>query len=76
MAEGWSLERLTPASRLFVGFRALSTTYGPTEMHERTLQAGRDELVPIRAEIDRYADQVVPELQEAVEAAGAPPIER
>ncbi|MGK7312813.1 MAG: VPS10 domain-containing protein [Candidatus Longimicrobiales bacterium M2_2A_002] len=65
----------TPMSRLFVGFRGLSTTYGPTEMHRQTVAAGQAELAPIRAEIRRYADEVVPELMRAVEATGAPPIE-
>jgi hypothetical protein len=65
----------TPSSRLFVGYRGLSTTYGPTEMHRQSIQVGRAELAPIRADIERYADEVVPSLHEALEATGAPPIE-
>ncbi|HSR41101.1 MAG TPA: hypothetical protein VLL48_02990, partial [Longimicrobiales bacterium] len=65
----------TPSNRLSVGFRGLTTTYGPTEMHRRTVAAGRAELVPIRAEIQRMADEVVPALEQALEATGAPPIE-
>ncbi len=65
----------TPSSRLFVGYRGLSTTYGPTEMHRQSVQAGQAELAPIRSEIERYAEEVVPSLMEAVEATGAPPIE-
>ncbi|MDX1577059.1 MAG: glycosyl hydrolase [Gemmatimonadota bacterium] len=65
----------TPSSRLFVGFRGLSTTYGPTELHRRTIEAGRVELADIRAEVDRMAGQVVPALEQAVEAAGGPPVE-
>jgi photosystem II stability/assembly factor-like uncharacterized protein len=65
----------TPSSRLFTGFRGLTTTYGPTEQHRRTVAAGRAELVPIQAEIQRMAEDVVPALEQAVEAAGAPPIE-
>ena len=66
----------TPSSRLSVGYRGLTTTYGPTEMHRQSVQAGQAELVPIRAEIERYAEQVVPALERALEATGAPPIER
>jgi hypothetical protein len=66
----------TPSSRLSVGFNGLSTTYGPTEMHRQSIQAGRAELAPIRAEIQRYADEVVPALEREVEGTGAPPIER
>jgi hypothetical protein len=66
----------TPGSRLSVGYRGLSTTYGPTEMHRQMVQVGRAELAPIRAEIERYAEEVVPALERALEATGAPPIER
>ncbi|MDX1674878.1 MAG: hypothetical protein R3314_08800, partial [Longimicrobiales bacterium] len=65
----------TPSSRLFTGYRGLTTSYGPTELHRRTVAAGQAELEPIRQEIQRYADEVVPALMEAVEATGAPPIE-
>jgi photosystem II stability/assembly factor-like uncharacterized protein len=65
----------TPSSRLSVGLRGLMTTYGPTEMHRRTVEAGRSELAPIAEEVERYGEQVLPELERALEAAGAPPVE-
>ncbi len=65
----------TPSDRLFVGYRALGTTYGPTEMHRQTLAAGRSELADIQNQLDELAEQVVPELERQVRAAGAPPIE-
>lgn len=65
----------TPSSRLSVGVRGLSTTYGPTEMHRESIHVGRAELAPIRAEIERYAGEVVPSLKRALEGTGAPPIE-
>jgi hypothetical protein len=65
----------TPSSRLSVGYRGLSTTYGPTEMHRQSVQAGQAELAPIRTEIQRYAEEVVPSLERALEAIGAPPIQ-
>ncbi|MDX1392813.1 MAG: glycosyl hydrolase [Gemmatimonadota bacterium] len=65
----------TPDDRLGVAEDGLDTTYGPTAMHRSILAAGRNELAPIRGEIDRMAEQVVPELARAVEATGAPPLE-
>jgi hypothetical protein len=64
----------TPSSRLSVGYRGLSTTYGPTEMHRQSIQAGQAELAPIRREIERYADEVVPSLERDLQGRGAPPI--
>ncbi len=58
-----------------MGENGLETTYGPTELHRRTLEAGRNELATIRREIDRMAGEVVPELEGALEATGAPPVE-
>jgi len=34
----------SPQSRLFVGFRGLNTTYGPTEMHKATVAIGKAEM--------------------------------
>ncbi|MFP4624803.1 MAG: hypothetical protein ACLFRX_11535, partial [Gemmatimonadota bacterium] len=65
----------TPSNRLYVGMRGLNTTYGPTELHRRTIDAGRAELVPIRAEVERMADDVVPALARDLQATGAPPVE-
>lgn len=65
----------TPRSRLFVGFRALGTTYGPTATHERTVEAGKSELEAIRRELDAYLSSEMPALERALEAAGAPPID-
>jgi hypothetical protein len=58
-----------------VGYRGLSTTYGPTEMHRQSIQVGQAELAPIRSEIEGYADEVVPSLERELEGLGAPPIE-
>ena len=66
----------TPSSRLSVGYMGLGATYGPTEMHRQSIQVGQAELAPIRVEIQRYADEVVPSLHEALEATGAPPIKK
>ncbi len=66
----------TPGDRLGVGFNGINTTYGPTDMHQLAVDAGRAELAPIRLEIDRYAEEVVPALERALEGIGAPPIQR
>ena len=66
----------TPSSRLSVGYQGLGSTYGPTEMHRQSIQTGMAEYAPIRTEIQRYANEVVPSLEEALEGTGAPPIER
>jgi photosystem II stability/assembly factor-like uncharacterized protein len=65
----------SPRSRMFVGYRALSTTYGPTEMHRETVQIGQRELEDIQSELSEIEDTVMPELRSALDAAGAPPIE-
>jgi regulator of replication initiation timing len=65
----------TPSQRMYVGFRALSTTYGPTPMHERTVEAGKSELQDIKQRINAFIESEMPQLEQALEAAGAPPIE-
>jgi len=65
----------TPSDRLFVGYRALGTIYGPTEMHKQTLETGRRELADIERRLAKITDGVMPELEQALNAAGAPPIE-
>ena len=39
-------------------------------------EVGQAELAPIRPEIERYAEEVVPALERGLEATGAPPIEK
>jgi hypothetical protein len=65
----------TPRSRMFVGYRALSTTYGPTEMHRETVATGRRELTAIQNQLNDLVENVMPGLEQALEAAGAPPLE-
>ncbi len=65
----------TPSDRLFVGLRGSESTYGPTELHRRTVEVGRGELAPIREEVARFGEEVIPGLERALEAAGAPPVE-
>jgi hypothetical protein len=65
----------SPGNRYSVGMRGLGTTYGPTELHRRTVAAGRTELAALQSEVERFVEEVMPELARALAAAGAPPIE-
>jgi len=66
----------TPTDRLLVGYRALSTTYGPTEMHRKSVEAGQRELADIRQRLRTLVDNTMAALEKEVEAAGAPPVEQ
>lgn len=66
---------VSPRSRLFSGFRALRTTYGPTQMHRELIELGKQQLALFSREVNQIADEEMPELEKAVQDAGAPPIE-
>lgn len=65
----------SPRSRMFVGFRALNTTYGPTEMHRETIEIGKEELAGFKQDLNRIVNNVMPGLERDLKAFGAPPIE-
>lgn len=65
----------TPRDRFFYAARGASTTHGPTEMHKSSLEIGQKQLASIRAELDDIINNVMPKLEEAMSAAGAPPVE-
>ena len=67
--------QVTPSSRLYVGYNALGSTYGPTPMHVNTIEAGRAELDTIQQNLNQFVENVMPELNQALEATDAPPIE-
>jgi len=62
----------TPASRIGVAQRGLSTTYGPTATHWETLETGIAELEPLQRAIQTLVETELPALQEKLESAGAP----
>ena len=64
----------TPGSRLYIGYSALSSTYGPTPMHVQTIEAGKAELDKIKTDLNQFVENVMPELKESLEAVDAPPI--
>lgn len=64
----------SPQSRLSVGSRGLSTTYGPTEMHRQAVETGRAELISLRAELDEFIRTIMGGLESSIQTVGAPPI--
>lgn len=66
---------VTPRSRMAAGYRGLGSTYGPTELHQQTLQAGIEELVAIKEALSELSQDVLPELEADLMEAGAPWIE-
>ena len=63
----------SPQSRMFVGLRGLSTTYGPTPMHEDAVNKGISDLAELQEALTVFADEL-PALESALAATGAPPI--
>lgn len=72
---GERLNKPTPGSRLYIGYNALSSTYGPTPTHRKTIQAGINELDVIQNDLQSFIDNVMPGLEEAMQQVDAPPIE-
>ncbi|MDX1636723.1 MAG: hypothetical protein R3281_02055 [Balneolaceae bacterium] len=64
----------TPASRMFVGIRAMYSTYGPTPLHVQTVETGRDELEEIREQLNQFIEMEMPKLEKVLEQTDAPPI--
>ena len=70
-------ERSAPTvqSRMFLGYRALNTTYGPTAMHKKTVEIAKTELATIQEKLKTISKEKIPQLEKALAAAGAPWIE-
>lgn len=67
-------ERNPPSiqSHFSMAYRGLSTTYGPTALHRRSLDIARSMMEKTRPEVNRIVDQMVPALAQKLKAAGAP----
>ncbi len=65
----------TPRNRMFVGFRALNNTYGPTQMHREMIDLSKKEMGDIKKDLMDVTDNVIPGIEEALKNAGAPWIE-
>lgn len=59
----------------FVGFMALSTTYGPTGTHRAAMDRSLKALAEFKTALSEVVDNVLPQLEKAVMAAGAPALE-
>ena len=70
-------ERNNPSvrSRMYTAMRGMSTTYGPTPLHRRSLDIAQEEFAEIKPKLEKLANEAVPSLEEAVRKAGAPWIE-
>lgn len=65
----------SPQSRFFVGFRGLTTTYGPTELHKETFATGQAEFATLQAELNTFITTEMQSLASAMRTVGAPPID-
>ncbi len=65
----------TPGSYMFLGFRALNTTYGPTPMHKEALETGRKLMSSIKTDVEGFMG-VLDNLEGQLRSAGAPILEK
>lgn len=65
----------TVRSRMFVGFRGMSTTYGPTPTHKESIAIAARQLVGVKGKLDAIANEAIPKLEEGLRSIGAPWIE-
>ncbi|NRB48934.1 MAG: glycosyl hydrolase [Saprospiraceae bacterium] len=70
-------ERNAPTirSRMFVGFRGMSTTYGPTPTHKESVKIAMSELDKMNADLEEISGVKIPALEEELAKTGAPWIE-
>lgn len=70
-------ERTKPTirSRFFVAYRGMFTTYGPTDMHKRSLEIAKNQLGDINEKMEKIVKEDIPKLERALINAGAPWIE-
>ncbi len=65
----------TIQSRMFVGFRGLRTTYGPTTMHKESINVAKSELQALQGKLSTIVKTTLPALEKGLQAVGAPMIE-
>jgi hypothetical protein len=53
-------------------YRGMTTTYGPTALHRRSLDIAKAMLAEIEPEVNRISDQMIPALAQKFKSAGAP----
>ncbi len=76
-AKGEVGERGAPTirSRMFVGFRGLRTSYGPTPTHRASIKTARAELEDLKMNLFEIMDKTMPKLEQDLRAVGAPMLE-
>jgi len=62
-------------SRMFTGYRGMSTTYGPTDTHRKSLSIAQEEMEKMMPIIRKMYEEEIPAMEKALMAAGAPWIE-
>ncbi|MEM6376657.1 MAG: glycosyl hydrolase, partial [Bacteroidota bacterium] len=69
-------ERTKPtiSSRMFVAYRGMGTTYGPTENHKNSFAVAQKELKSVKAQLESIAEEMK-SFENSLQAAGAPWIE-
>ncbi len=65
----------TVMSRLFAGQSGLRTTYGPTDLHEQSLNIAEAQLGELESTLTTFEQTVLAEVTNALNATGAPPIQ-
>ncbi|MCB0667322.1 MAG: glycosyl hydrolase [Saprospiraceae bacterium] len=65
----------SPRSMMYLGFRALRTTYGPTEMHKAGVKLGMKKLAQIKSRLNKINSEELASIEKTLKAAGAPWIE-
>ena len=65
----------SPGDGSFVGFVALSSTYGPTGNHIAAFERAVAQLAQVKAELRTISEETLPALRKALKDAGAPWIE-
>ena len=58
-----------------MGYRGLSTTYGPTPMHRESLAIAIKEMKEMKTKVEKMSEEEIPRLEKALQSAGAPWIE-
>lgn len=65
----------TVQGRMFIGYRGLMTTYGPTLTHKKSVADAKTELKSIQSALKDIVSSVLPKLESSLKSVGAPMIE-
>ena len=65
-----------PGDGSFIGMVALRNTYGPTGNQLKAFNRAKSQLSSVSSELNKMVDQTLPQLENALKAAGAPAIEK